>query len=310
MFSNKYLRMKKFFTKEVRIALAAIVGIVVLFAGMNFLKGIIVFSNDNSYKVVMKDINGLSASSPVYADGYQVGVVRDIIYDYEGVNGGIIVMIDVNNEMRIPAGSTAEVSSDLMGNLKLNLLLSNNMRERVEPGGVIIGSLGKGMMDEVAQMVPQIKALLPKLDSILTNVNTLMSDPALKSIINNVEGATANLNESSAQLNKLMTQFDQSMPGLLQKADKTLENTEVLTSGLAKVDIAATMANIDETLKNCRELTDKLNSNEGSLGKFINDPSLYDNLNAAMRDADSLMIDLKSHPKRYVHFSIFGKKDK
>lgn len=302
--------MKKFFTKEVRIALAAIVGIVVLFAGMNFLKGIIVFSNDNSYKVVMKDINGLSASSPVYADGYQVGVVRDIIYDYEGVNGGIIVMIDVNNEMRIPAGSTAEVSSDLMGNLKLNLLLSNNLRERVEPGGVIIGSLGKGMMDEVAQMMPQIKALLPKLDSILTNVNTLMSDPALKSIINNVEGATANLNESSAQLNKLMTQFDQSMPGLLQKADKTLENTEVLTSGLAKVDIAATMANIDETLKNCRELTDKLNSNEGSLGKFINDPSLYDNLNATMRDADSLMIDLKSHPKRYVHFSIFGKKDK
>lgn len=302
--------MKKFFTKEVRIALAAIVGIVVLFAGMNFLKGTIVFSNDNSYKVVMKDINGLSASSPVYADGYQVGVVRDIIYDYEGVNGGIIVMIDVNNEMRIPAGSTAEVSSDLMGNLKLNLLLSNNMRERVEPGGVIIGSLGKGMMDEVAQMMPQIKALLPKLDSILTNVNTLMSDPALKSIINNVEGATANLNESSAQLNKLMTQFDQSMPGLLQKADKTLENTEVLTSGLAKVDIAATMANIDETLKNCRELTDKLNSNEGSLGKFINDPSLYDNLNATMRDADSLMIDLKSHPKRYVHFSIFGKKDK
>lgn len=302
--------MKKFFTKEVRIALAAIVGIVVLFAGMNFLKGIIVFSNDNSYKVVMKNINGLSASSPVYADGYQVGVVRDIIYDYEGVNGGIIVMIDVNNEMRIPAGSTAEVSSDLMGNLKLNLLLSNNMRERVEPGGVIIGSLGKGMMDEVAQMMPQIKALLPKLDSILTNVNTLMSDPALKSIINNVEGATANLNKSSAQLNKLMTQFDQSMPGLLQKADKTLENTEVLTSGLAKVDIAATMANIDETLKNCRELTDKLNSNEGSLGKFINDPSLYDNLNATMRDADSLMIDLKSHPKRYVHFSIFGKKDK
>lgn len=219
-------------------------------------------------------------------------------------------MIDVNNEMRIPAGSTAEVSSDLMGNLKLNLLLSNNMRERVEPGGVIIGSLGKGMMDEVAQMMPQIKALLPKLDSILTNVNTLMSDPALKSIINNVEGATANLNESSAQLNKLMTQFDQSMPGLLQRADKTLENTEVLTSGLAKVDIAATMANIDETLQNCRELTDKLNSNEGSLGKFINDPSLYDNLNATMRDADSLMIDLKSHPKRYVHFSIFGKKDK
>lgn len=302
--------MKEFFTKEIRIALTVIIGIVVLFVGMNFLKGIIVFSNDNSYKVVMRDINGLSASSPVYAKGFQVGVVRNILYDYEGVNGGIIVTIDVDNKMRIPVGTTAEVSSDLMGNLKLNLILSDNMRESIEPGGVIIGSLGKGMMDEVAQMMPQLKALLPKLDSILTNVNIIMSDPALKSIIDNVNGATDNLNKSSAQLNKMMTQFESTMPGMLQKVDAVLGNTEQITSDIAKADVAATMKNISATLQNCRELTDKLNSNEGSLGKFINDPSLYDNLNATMRDADSLMIDLKSHPKRYVHFSIFGRKDK
>lgn len=302
--------MKEFFTKEIRIALTVIIGIVVLFVGMNFLKGIIVFSNDNSYKVVMRDINGLSASSPVYANGFQVGVVRNILYDYEGVNGGIIVTIDVDNKMRIPVGTTAEVSSDLMGNLKLNLILSDNMRESIEPGGVIIGSLGKGMMDEVAQMMPQLKALLPKLDSILTNVNIIMSDPALKSIIDNVNGATDNLNKSSAQLNKMMTQFESTMPGMLQKVDATLSNTEQITSDIAKADIATTMKNISATLQNCRELTDKLNSNEGSLGKFINDPSLYDNLNATMRDADSLMIDLKSHPKRYVHFSVFGRKDK
>ena len=302
--------MKEFFTKEIRIALTVIIGIVVLFVGMNFLKGIIVFSNDNSYKVVMRDINGLSASSPVYANGFQVGVVRNILYDYEGVNGGIIVTIDVDNKMRIPVGTTAEVSSDLMGNLKLNLILSDNMRESIEPGGVIIGSLGKGMMDEVAQMMPQLKALLPKLDSILTNVNIIMSDPALKSIIDNVNGATDNLNKSSAQLNKMMTQLESTMPGMLQKVDAVLGNTEQITSDIAKADIATTMKNISATLQNCRELTDKLNSNEGSLGKFINDPSLYDNLNATMRDADSLMIDLKSHPKRYVHFSIFGRKDK
>lgn len=302
--------MKEFFTKEIRIALTVIIGIVVLFVGMNFLKGIIVFSNDNSYKVVMRDINGLSASSPVYANGFQVGVVRNILYDYEGVNGGIIVTIDVDNKMRIPVGTTAEVSSDLMGNLKLNLILSDNMRESIEPGGVIIGSLGKGMMDEVAQMMPQLKALLPKLDSILTNVNIIMSDPALKSIIDNVNGATDNLNKSSAQLNKMMTQFESTMPGMLQKVDAVLGNTEQITSDIAKADIATTMKNISATLQNCRELTDKLNSNEGSLGKFIKDPSLYDNLNATMRDADSLMIDLKSYPKRYVHFSIFGRKDK
>ena len=254
--------MKEFFTKEIRIALTVIIGIVVLFVGMNFLKGIIVFSNDNSYKVVMRDINGLSASSPVYANGFQVGVVRNILYDYEGVNGGIIVTIDVDNKMRIPVGTTAEVSSDLMGNLKLNLILSDNMRESIEPGGVIIGSLGKGMMDEVAQMMPQLKALLPKLDSILTNVNIIMSDPALKSIIDNVNGATDNLNKSSAQLNKMMTQFESTMPGILQKVDAVLGNTEQITSDIAKADVAATMKNISATLQNCRELTDKLKYNK------------------------------------------------
>lgn len=302
--------MNKFFTKEVRIALTVIAGIIILFVGMNFLKGIIVLSNDNTYKVLMDNINGLSESSPVYADGYKVGVVRDIRYDYDQKQGGILVTIDVNNSLRVPAGSTAEVEADLMGNLKLNLLLANNPRERIEPGGIIHGSLSGGMMDEVALMLPQLKAMLPKIDSILTSVNTLMADPAIAAILHNTASATANLEATSANLNKLMAQIDKTVPGMMDKADKTLSNTEALTSNLAQIDIAATMSDINATVQNCRDLTAKLNSSQGTIGKFLNDPSLYNNLNATMRDADSLMIDLKAHPKRYVHFSVFGKKDK
>lgn len=302
--------MNKYFTKEVRIALSVIVCIIVLFVGMNFLKGIIVLSDDNSYRVVMPDINGLSASSPVYADGYKVGVVRDIAYDYAGDKGGITVTIDVDNNLRVPAGSTAEVAADLMGNLKLNLLLANNPRQRIEPGGVIPGNCQTGMMDEVGAMIPQIKALLPKLDSILTGVNALLADPAMAAMLHNAEAATSNLKTSTAELNTLMASLNRTAPGLLTKADRTLANTETLTRNLSEIDVAATMASINATLAGCKELTTRLNSKDGTIGRLISDPSLYVSLNTTMQSADSLLNDLRQHPKRYVHFSLFGKKDK
>ena len=135
----------KFFTKEVRIALVAIVGIVILFFGLNFLKGMSVFSNDNVYYIKFKNISGLSASNPIYADGYQVGVVKDINYDYQN-SGNVIVEFTVDHDLRIPKGSSAVIESDLMGNVKMNLLLANNPRQRVEPGDTLSGTLSEGMV--------------------------------------------------------------------------------------------------------------------------------------------------------------------
>ena len=96
----------------------------------------------------------------------------------------------------------------------------------------------------------------------------------------------------------------------LQEAGRTLHNTTTLTGNLATIDIAGTMAKVDKTLTNVQQVTDRLNSNNGSLGLLMNDPSLYNNMNSTMRSADELLNDMKSHPKRYVHFSIFGRKDK
>lgn len=299
----------KYFTKEVKIALVAIVGIIVLFLGMNFLKGLNLFTSDNRYYISFKDISGLSSSCPIYADGYKVGVVRSIDYNY-GAAKDIIVEVDINKDMRIPKGSSAEIVSDLMGNVKVNLLLANNMRERVNPGETIIGGINDGAMGQVKDLIPVVEKMLPKLDSILANVNALLADPALSNSLHNVETITGNLTVSSRQLNTLLTSLNSNVPGLLGKAGRVMDNAETLTAKLGKVDVDGTMSKVNATLDNVQAFTDQLNNNQGSLGLLMRDPQLYYNLNATVKSADSLMIDLKAHPKRYVHFSVFGRKDK
>jgi phospholipid/cholesterol/gamma-HCH transport system substrate-binding protein len=295
--------------KEVTIAITACVAVVILFFGLNFLKGMTIFSSDNSYYVRFHDIQGLSKANPIYADGYKVGVVKDIYYDYDG-NGDVIVKFDVDNNLRIPKGSTAEVGSDLMGNVKMNLLMANNPRERVNPGDTIQGATNSGLMGRVAQILPTVEALVPKIDSILTSVNALLADPALAATLHNAQQITSNLTTTSQQLNVLMANLNKSVPGMLNKADATLANTQKLTNNLAAVDIQTTMNEVNSTISNLKTFTDNLNNGKGSLGLLMNDPGLYNNLNATMSSADSLLIDLKAHPKRYVHFSLFGKKDK
>ena len=299
----------KYFTKEVKIALVAIAGVVVLFFGMNFLKGLNIFSSEDNYYVQFSDITGLSSSSPVYADGFKVGVVKDIIYDYSHTEGSK-VLIGVDKQLRIPQGSSAEIVSDMLGNVKVNLLLANNPREKVAPGGLIKGMINDGAMGKLQDMVPAVEKMLPKLDSIMTSLNAILADPAIRQSLHNVQAITDNLTTSTAQLNTLMPGLNKNVPGMMAKANNVLDNTETLTANLAAVDVASTMRQVDQTIANVQQLTAKLNSKEGSLGLLMNDTQLYDNLNSTMRNADSLVIDLRQHPKRYVHFSVFGRKDK
>ena len=299
----------KYFTKEVKIALVAIAGVVVLFFGMNFLKGLNIFSSEDNYYVQFSDITGLSSSSPVYADGFKVGVVKDIIYDYSHTEGSK-VLIGVDKQLRIPQGSSAEIVSDMLGNVKVNLLLANNPREKVSPGGLIKGMINDGAMGKLQDMVPAVEKMLPKLDSIMTSLNAILADPAIRQSLHNVQAITDNLTTSTAQLNTLMAGLNKNVPGMMAKANNVLDNTETLTANLAAVDVASTMRQVDQTIANVQQLTAKLNSKEGSLGLLMNDTQLYDNLNSTMRNADSLVIDLRQHPKRYVHFSVFGRKDK
>lgn len=296
-------------TKEIKIALVAICGLVIMFIGMNFLKGLNLFSSTSTYFISFDDISGLSSSAPIYADGYKVGAVSDIQYDYDK-SGNIIIKAEIDKQLRIPQGSSAEIVSDMLGNVKVNLLLANNPRERVAIGGIINGNINNGAMGQLQDMVPTVMAILPKLDSIAASLNMLLADPALANSLHNVETVTGNLTVTTTQLNTLLTNLNHDVPGMMKKAGNVLDNTTTLTANLSKVDVAGTMAKVDATLQSVEEFTAQLNDREGSLGLLMHDPALYNNMNSTLRSADSLLIDLKAHPKRYVHFSLFGRKDK
>lgn len=299
----------KFFTKEVQIALVAVTGLVILFFGMNFLKGLSLFSTGNKYMAKFDDITGLSASSPVYCNGVKVGTVESIEYDYTRPQD-IVAVIGMNGDMQLPQGTTAEIASDLLGNVRLVLKLGNMADGLLAVGDTISGQQQTGLMSKAADMVPQIEQMLPKLDSILASVNALLADPTLSRSLHNVEDITAGLTTTVAGLSQLTASLNRQLPALMNKADGVMANADTLTHSLNQMDLAATMAKVDRTLQNVEQMTALLNSKEGTLGLLMRDPGLYNNLNATMSHADSLMIDLKAHPKRYVHFSVFGKKDK
>ena len=299
----------KFFTKEVQIALVAIVGVVILFFGMQFLKGLSIFSGGNTYVVKFNDVTGLSASSPIYVNGVKVGTVKSLDYDYARPDN-ILAVIGLDEELNLPQGTTAEIASDLLGNVRLELKLGTVGGSLIAVGDTIYGQMQSGLMGKAAGMVPQIEQMLPKLDSILTSINSLLADPAIGNSLHNVENITAGLTTTSQELSRLTASLNRQLPGLMSKADGVMANTDTLTRNLSMLDFASTMTKVDQTLRNVEQMTARLNSNDGTLGLLMRDQGLYNNLNATMMHADSLMIDLKSHPKRYVHFSIFGKKDK
>ena len=299
----------KFFIKEVQIALVAIVGLVILFFGMNFLKGLSMFSAGNTYMAKFNDVTGLSASSPVYCNGVKVGTVETINYDYNRPDD-IIAVIGLDGNMQLPQGTKAEIASDLLGNVRLELKLGSDLSARLAVGDTIYGAQQAGLMGQAAGMVPQIEQMLPKIDSILTSINALLADPTIGNSLHNIEGITAGLTATTTELNRLTTSLNRQLPALVGKADNVMANADTLTHSLNAMNLAATMAKVDRTLQNVEQMTAALNSKEGTLGLLMRDAELYNNMTSTMAHADSLMIDFKAHPKRYVHFSVFGKKDK
>ena len=307
----------KIFNREVKIALTAIVAIVLVYLLINFMKGINVFKSSNTYYVRFDNIAGLAVSNAVYANSYPVGIVRGIQYDY-GNHERVVVAIELDKEMHMPRGTKAELVTSLMGGVTMSLMLGPNPTDNLAQGDTISGGLHEGVVEKVEALMPTIMDMLPKLDSIVTNMARLSADPALAQTLRNTAEITNNLRRTSAKLDAMV---GRDLPQMMQNLNKTSRNVERLSNNLAAINLQETMNEVNASLAEVKQfsaninamtydLNSKLNSRDNTFGLLLNDRKLYDNLNRTVSSADSLLINVKAHPKRYVHFSIFGKKDK
>lgn len=293
--------------KEFKIGIAAIVALIILFIGINYLKGINMFKSESYYHVDYTEVNGLALSSPVYANGFKVGLVRDIQYNFNKP-GHITVGIDMDDNIKIPVGSKAELVTEMLGTVKMNLIMNYGENQTIAPGDTIEGYANNGIMAKAEKdLLPQMEKMMPKLDSILSSLNKILADPAIGNTLKNAEQITASLNQTSNHLQHLMSN---DIPKLTGNVTAITEDLKVISGNLKGIDYAATFNKIDETLKNVYALTDKLNKKDNTIGLLLNDPELYNNLNATSENAASLLKDLQENPKRYVHFSLFGRKSK
>ena len=280
--------------KEVKIGIIGILAIGMLIFGINYLRGVTMFKSSRSYYVEFNNINGLPTSSPVFANGYKIGLVRDIQYNYEKL-GSVTVEVELDNDMRIPSGSKGELVTEMLGTVKMNLLLNLESQSYLQPGATLQGFANNGIMGVAETMVPKIEQLLPKMDSILSSLNQLLADPALAATLHNAEQVTANLNITTNELNKLMKN---DLPKITGNLVTMSEDINTITHNLKGIDYAATMSRIDSTLYNVQLLTNKQNSKDNTIGLLFNDPTLYNNLSTTTANAASFLEDLKSHPKR------------
>lgn len=295
--------MKKLFNKEVKIGIAFIVALFLLYMGINFLKGVNIFKPTNSYIVVFNDVTELTVSSPVLLNGYQIGLVHNMDLDPE--TGKINVEINLNKGIKIPKGSAVKLDISLMGAASILVHPNDNTTDYYTSSDKIPGIRSSGLMETVGGIVPQMDKLMPKLDSILLGVNVLVNDPNLAQTLQNVNSITSDLTTSTKELNKLMVTLNSNLPRLANNMITITNDMTSVSGKLKNMDLTSTYQTIDKTLKNIEELTDKLNSKENSLGLLLNDRALYDSLSVTIGGAGQLMKDMKKNPSKYINVKVF-----
>lgn len=294
--------MKSVFTKEAKIGLVTIVSLALLYLGINYLKGINLFQPVNQYYVSFSNVKGVTISSPVFVDGFKVGLVRDIIYDYD-TTGKIIVEVSLEDKMRLNKGSYIAVVNTFLSGAELHIHLNTYVDDFLKPGSTLEGRMEEDMMQSVQEKIlPSVENLLPKIDTILGSLQTLIAHPALAQSLNHIEKTTSNLEVSTRQLNQMLSK---DVPGIVNNLKTMTDNFSEVSANLKELDLATTVNSINATLANLKLTTDKLNSTDNSIGLLLNDKGLYDNLNSTMDNASKLLLDLRENPKRYVHFSVF-----
>ena len=299
--------MKRIFTKEVIIGICVALAIVILCFGIEFLKGINVFKPSNFYIAEYENVEGLEVAAPVTIDGYKVGQVREINFNYENP-GKIQVLIAVNKQLHIPVDSRAMIGSTLLSGSYVEILMGTSS-EMIPLGGEIQSGTVPDMMSSISNdILPSVGSIMPKIDSLLISVNHLVADPAIAASLKNIETLTSNLSATSQNLNSLM---QRQVPGILNGANVAVANLDTITANLTslseelnRLPLSQTIENVNGLTSNLVKFTGNLNNPNSTLGELTQDSELYDKLNRLTADIDSLIIDIKKNPKRYISIKL------
>ncbi len=319
--------MKK--SKELMIGLFLVLAIILLYVGIRFLKGANIFSKQMNYYAVYDNVDGLQPSNGVLVNGFVVGKVERIGF-HPSKNGSLIVEFVITEEnMMIPKNSTAKiVSFDILGTKGINLQMNFDAQDYYMPGDTILSSIETSLKDEVNQQVLPLKnkveGLIMQFDSALGMVQGVFDEDFRNSVTTRFSNTMQSLENIALTTDVMMTTNSkkigvvmsdmQSISGNLKNSNEELtniiQNTSQITDTLASVDLGGTFNKVNTAMTDVSELLEKINSGEGSLGQLLNNDTLYDNLEDATLQLDLLLEDMRLNPKRYVHFSLFGGKDK
>jgi|WetSurMetagenome_2_1015567.scaffolds.fasta_scaffold00760_7 phospholipid/cholesterol/gamma-HCH transport system substrate-binding protein len=312
--------MKKL-SNEVKVGATALLTIVVFIWLFNFLMGKDFFSSTAHYYAIYDKIGGLQESSPVEINGYKVGVVEAIEF-IDATSGRLLVEFSVDKNFKLPKNTVAEiVPVSLLGGMKVQFVYGKG------PGiysynDTISGHLAESLIDKVeSELLPvkeKITNLLVTLDSVISSINDVMNDDFKKGLGNTI----ANLSSTTESLDKIVGSREMELKATLDnvnkftkmlsdnsaRIDKTFANLEAITDTLAAADIYKSVSNLKASLEKTSLLIDNLNNGKGTAGKFLTNDTLYTNLTSSLESLNVLLQDMKANPKRYVHFSVFGKK--
>lgn len=305
-------------SKEFKVGLLALIAGVLMYFGVNFLRGSDFLSSTNTYYAIYDDIDGLTVSNQVLVNGLTVGRVSDIrILQDQG--NKLLVAIDVEDEIMLGDSTVALlIDSDLLGSKAISLEIGEVTTPKKHKD-MLIGKVDVGFTEAIKQTALPV---IDNMDSVFININNLLAN--LNRNNEAINATFANLNQTSDDLKKAAAESRQKLANIMDNVNQLtsafsdaetglepfLIKINNLADSLNDMPLKQTVDGAYMAMNNLKEITDKINEGGGSLGKLMNNDSLYQNLNNSAESLDRLLIDLRENPNRYIHFSVFGRKDK